>query len=252
MKNTATDLKTRARLLRARRGRRGVAMLVVMFILLMITAVAAFAVRSTSFEIRSAGHARRAMQTRHLASGGLMAGIALSDQLGPNVMCMAVSQQQYVTTASRAGGSAGLRLAVEETSFGRQQDFLTMTMGDFVGHAGIEGQPVETASGSESLGPGMGYQPDFWVDVYDVREVTQPVAGHDAGGTGVVHFMEGVYTARARTRPPSVLGLAAAYSQAGSVPTTSAEARYQDRSYHETAMNARAVARVGPFAGCAQ
>src|SRR5690606_8313768 len=78
--------------------REGAAMLVVLMVLLMTTAMATFAIHATSMELRGAGHARQAVQAEHLAEGATYAGVSYIDRLGA-----LGSLTQYLRTTVAAG-----------------------------------------------------------------------------------------------------------------------------------------------------
>ncbi len=223
--------------------REGIAMLVVMLLILVVTATATFAIHSTSFELRAAGYSRTAMQSRYLATTGLQAALIQADSLGPQTICIG-AQQQLSLTRVRWSGTAGPRLGAEEPPLTAEANHYEIPMDSFQRVAGIRSQPVEQTAGLESLGRSP-YSPMFWLDIYDIRIVNRPIAGHQADGNGQLRYMEATYTARARIRPTSDV-----YSPSRAIISDPAERSRLGRGYHEIAMNARAFGRAGPFGGC--
>lgn len=211
--------------------REGAAMLVVMMLLLIVTATATFAVHSTSIELRSTGHARQRMQTRYVAEGALVSSMTMLEQSGPEPLSVSLERSQL--------GSTVRRLAPEEPQMAASQGNHRVEMTDFVSAPGREGLPFETASGAESLGVGMGYVPNFVVDVNDGYRFTGVIAGHRSDGMGTLEYLSATYTARGRTELPGrVDQYSAAYA-----PGTPDTVR---RGFHESAVNARAIGISGP------
>lgn len=203
--------------------REGAAMLVVLMVLLMTTATATMAVHSTSMEIRSAGHARQALQAEYLAEGATYAAISYMDILKANGVLV-----QYLRTNVGAGILAG----PAETTMDRASNRLRIAMRDFtpVASAGLRALPVETRpENGPSVGPRNAYQPDFVVDGTDLFQMTRDDAGRDLTGRGAQYFRI-TLTSRATMAPPSD------YRVAGDT-----------RSYNEIAMRARMISEAGPF-----
>lgn len=211
-------------------------MLVVMLLLIIVTATATFAMHATSIELRSTGHSRQRMQTRYVAEGALVSTMTMLEQAGPEPLAMALERSQAGTTTRQLGP--------EEPSMAATQGNHRIEMSDFVGvggsmGAGREGLPFETTSGHESLGIGMGYEPNFAVDVNDGYRFTGAVAGHRADGGGALDYLAATYTARGRTQLP---GGVDQYSAAHGIGTP----QHMRRGYHESAVNARAIGISGP------
>lgn len=71
--NHSTTQRTTSRRNRAqRRGREGMAMLLVMVLIVMVSAAGVFATKSASLDVRSAGFMRQASQTQYVSEMGLM------------------------------------------------------------------------------------------------------------------------------------------------------------------------------------
>ncbi len=203
-------------------------MLIVMTILLVTTALAIFAVHSTTVEIRSAGHSRQTMQTRYVAEGGLLAAASMLEQAGPEALMVTFEETEDGTSrvlgANEAATLAGRGLQRIELS-------------EFVGAPGVIGSPIETQAGFESLGTSMGYAPDFVVDVTDMRVVPAlpgMLPGYRVDGDSGFVFVAASYTGRGRTRPPYDV-----------FSTRDTDVRTR-RGIHETAMNSRANVLMGP------
>lgn len=234
----------------SRDRRDGAAMLVVMLVMVMITAGSVFAAHSTSFELRAAGHGRQAMQTQYVAEGGMTATSVLMEQLGARSVEYAMQQTQFAGTQRLAPEEPPLARSLDASHlYGnfrvRSEDF---TPGSRPCTPGIDlacnvGRPLETTYAVPSLGPSA-YQPSFIVDVNDVYRsnptFVSGAAGQrvDGGGTIQMRFLSGTLTGRGRTRPATdVFG-----------PTDAAALPQLQRSYHETAVNARAFTITGPYA----
>jgi hypothetical protein len=83
-----------------------------------------------------------------------------------------------------------------------------------------------------SLGLHSAYAPSFSVDGTDLYRTYRQVAGRDQSGRNPMTYVRLNMTSRGRMAPPSD------YRSSGDA-----------RDYHETAVNARAMAEMGPFAG---
>lgn len=212
-------------------------MLVVMMLLLIVTATATFAMHTTSIELRSTGHSRQRMQTRYVAEAALVSSMTLLEQSGsPEPLVIALERSQ--------AGATTRQLAPEEPAMRADQGNHRVELDDFGSIAGVstigqEGRPFETTPGHESLGVGMGYEPDFAVDVNDGYVFPGVIAGHRSDGGGTLHYLAATYTARGRTVLP---GDVDQYSPVHG-PATPEHLR---RGYHESAVNARAIGISGP------
>jgi hypothetical protein len=211
-------------------------MLVVMLLLIIVTATATFAMHATSIELRSTGHSRQRMQTRYVAEAALVSSMTMLEQAGPEPLAMALERSQAGTTARQLGP--------EEPTMAATQGNHRIDMTDFMSAGGTtatgrEGLPFETTRGHESLGVGMGYEPNFAVDVNDGYRFTGAVAGHRSDGGSMLDYFAATYTARGRTQLP---GGVDQYSAAHGSGTPA----HMRRGYHESAVNARAIGISGP------
>jgi hypothetical protein len=218
---------------RPRKRREGAVMLAVLLLIMMSTLTGMVAMHSSTFELRTVGTERRALQTHDLAEGALGATLAMVDAMGPVALRIGLS---------RSTTNVIDRLAPEEPQFTSGRSNYRVALTDFPALAGVEAPVIETsATTGESLGPTLGVEPDFVVDINDDYIVTTPITGHRSDGYGVLRFMMATYTSRGRTRPvgtavggPAGDGNAVGFgSGAGSI--------------HETAANSRAYALSGPF-----
>ncbi len=222
---------------RVRRRERGAAMLVVMLLLIIVTATATFAMHATSIELRSTGHSRQRMQTRYVAEAALVSSLTMLEQAGPEPLAIALERSQSGTTTRQLGP--------EEPSMAASQGNHRIDMTDFITSSGTmavgrEGPPFETTPGHESLGVGMGYVPNFAVDINDGYRFTGAVAGHRSDGGSMLDYLAVTYTARGRTQLP---GGVDQYSAAHAPGTP----EHMRRGYHESAVNARAIGISGPM-----
>ncbi len=211
---------TRVAIKRSKVRREGAAMLIVLMVLIMTTATATFAMHSTSIEIRSAGHARQAVQAEYLAEGAVYAGVSQLDRRGPGV-----SLVEYLQTNVTAGTASTLG----EATIDRNTNLWRVRPEDLTrGASGIAGPSLETA-GTPSLGPHSAYQATFFVDGSDLFQLARDRAGADLTGRGA-HFYRMTLTSLGQMAPPSDY-----------------RAADDPRSYNEVASRARAYTEVGPF-----
>lgn len=201
----------------------GGAMIVVMLVLLAATALATFAVHTTTSELRAAGHAREGMQSQYLAESGLNAALAVMDQRGPQSFLFAIDQ-------TRSGGLAMPTLMPFEPELAADKDGYRMYLDDLAAYGGLAVADEEILSETRSV-----YEPTFMVDINDHYRYTMPIAGHRSDGYGRLQYLQATYTSRGRMR----LDAAAT----GATDPTDAEGR----ALHELATDARAQAVTGPY-----
>ena len=227
MKQRAMTSGTRIRNRRRTRERReGAAMLIVLMVLLMTSATASFAIHSTTIEMRSAGYSRQAMQASYVAEGGAYAALGYVDAMGAQAAFIQYTRTRVNMSTPYVPGS---------TTVDRDTNLLRITMQDFTSGPGVEEPPLETeVTASPSLGARTVYQPSFLVDGTDLYRSYRQVAGRDQTGNDPMSYVRLNMTARGR------IGLA---------PDTDYVAPGDERDYHETIINARAMAEMGPFAG---
>lgn len=208
-------------------------MLVVMLVVLMVTATAMFAVYSTTYELRSAGTFRQAMQTQYIAEGGISTGMALVDTMGAGSIDQAM---QRVPTP------AGRQFTREEPAYSVSTPHFRVYMADFATLPSVIAQPVETsiaATGGSSLGNALAYQPNFIIDIDDAYRPGRAIAGMSVTGDSPVSYRVWTMTSRGRTALPM--------GQESYAPGELSYASQLQRGSHETAMNARAVVLSGPL-----
>lgn len=226
---TGAPMNGRVRKNRIRRSpaarREGAAMLIVLMVLLMTSATASFAIHSTTMEMRSAGYSRQAMQAGYVAEGGAYASLAYVDAMGAQAAFVQYSRTRVPANTPYAPGAP---------TFDRETNLLRVTMDDFAIAPGVEEPPLETeVAASPSLGARSVYQPSFMVAGTDLYQTFRQVAGRDQSGRDPMSYVRLNMTARGTMAPPGDY-------RSPSDP---------DRDFHETAMNARAMAEMGPFAG---
>jgi hypothetical protein len=217
----------------------GAAMLIVMLIILMATAVAMFAIHATSYEVRASGHVRQLMQTQYVAEAGTMATLSWVDRAGPRTL---MSLMRQATLQRQARGPDGLKMvefgeppllpAKDAYRFDAPQ---LMTITNVL--------PVDR----ESLG-GMrqAYAPLVLVDVYDNHIFTRVMAGERADGHGQMRYLRATYTARGRTRLSTNAPLITDFGAQGEDFRAPLDGV---RDFHEGASDARAHGVSGPFGG---
>ena len=216
----------------SRKREEGAVMLVVMLVVLMVTATAMFAIYSTTYELRSAGTFRQAMQTQYIAEGGVTTAMALIDTMG------AASIDQAM---QRSPVPAGRQFAAEEPAYIQSTPHFRVYSTDFLTLPSVVSQPVETnvaAAGGSSLGSHLGYAPSYVIDIDDSYRPGMSIAGMSVTGDSPVSYRVWTITARGRTAP---VGGTESYTPAQIAMGQLA------RGSHETAMNSRAVVLSGPM-----
>ena len=201
----------------------GGAMIVVMLVLLAATALATFAVHTTTSELRAAGHAREGMQAQYLAESGLGAALAVMDQRGPQAFLYAIEQTSADSTLTKPV------MMPFEPDLAADKDGYRMYLDDIDAYGGLAVADAEILSESRQV-----YQPTFIVDINDHYRYTMPIAGHRSDGYGRLQYLQATYTSRGRMRLDPSLGV---------TDPTDAEGR----ALHELATDARAQAVTGPF-----
>lgn len=205
-------------------------MMVVLLVILIVTGTAIFAMHSTMFELRAAGAQRQAMQTQGLSEGGLTASLAMIDTLGAGSVDLAMQ---------RVPIDAGRQFTPEEPAYGQATPHFRAYMADFATMPGVVAAPVEASAYGGSFGTGMGYVPNFIVDINDSYDPGRPIAGMSATGDSPVAYRIWTITSRGRTAPPTT----EEYYAPGESTVS-----YLRRGAHETAMNSRALVISGPMA----
>jgi len=164
-------------------------MLVTMLVLLSSTALAVYAVHSTTFEIRAAGHARQGMQSQYLGETGLNSAMAMVDAQGVDAVLWAMRQQ---TAAGITHELKPLEPNLAENKEGYRIYDIDIP------------SPVEMAD-AESLGSTTSsgfarapYDPNFVVDINDHYESVRATPGERADGHGRIRYVHMTYTARGR------------------------------------------------------
>ena len=207
-------------------------MLVVMMVVLIVTATAMFAVYSTTYELRSAGTFRQAMQTQYVAEGGVTTAMAYIDSVGARRVDQ--TMEQGPTPAAR-------QFTQEEPAYAQSTPHLRLYLSDFATMANVVSQPIEnsaTASGGSSLGSTLAYAPDFLIDMDDKYRPGMTIAGMSVTGDAVTSYRVWTITSRGRTRPLGGIDFFTPGEQALPIQL--------QRGSHETAMNSRAVVLSGP------
>ena len=220
---------------RARVKREGAVMLVVMLVVLMVTATGMFAVYSTTYELRSAGTFRTAMQTEYLAEGGISTAMAFVDVMGAGSVDIAMQ---------RVPAPAFRQFAIEEPAYAQSTPHFRIYMSDFPTMQGVVAQPIDVttpaAAGGSSLGSQLAYGPNVIIDWDDAYRPGIAIAGMSVTGDSPVSYRVWTITARGRTAPlVDNFSPAAQLLNGGASPL--------GRGDHETAMNARAVVLSGPL-----
>lgn len=221
----------RSRRRRRARSQEGAVMLIVMLILLMGTATAVIAIRSSSFELRAAGHMRRTAQADYIAESGLVVGMGVVDAYG------AADFVQLMNT--EATNQAGLGdnerwPAPYEPAATVGRPIARLYLNDAIMSPG-----GVTAVDAESVGTSNPYIQQFTLDIYDVHEFTGAIAGQRSDGQSELRYMRATYTSRGRVQLMGESHL----EQQGGLATPNTSGRFD----FEAASDARAQAISGPY-----
>ena len=215
------------------RTQEGAALLVAMLLILMTTATATFAIRSTTTEIGSAGAERQVIQTQNFAESLLNATLAYVDMIGPDVLL------RMMDGSTRPNLTAfGPPLPDNKTGYLFLRDNF----------------PLNDLIGFDVVNPGSAHTPTFAIEVSDHFTLTQPTPGDRADGRGTLKYLRATVTARARTQ---VLGLNPSDearnqwivegSIIGGTGTQESTITTDARGRQEGAVDARAYVVFGPF-----
>jgi hypothetical protein len=210
------------------RRNEGAAMLVVMLILLIATAAAAISVQATTMEMRSAGYARRELQTKYVAEAALASAYRTLNQVGPRSLLYAMSKATVQPDMTRLHEPALSLSGSAKTAYRIVSDDYPATI------AAPMVPPVNSAEdGSGTLGPGQAYQPWFAVDIYDHYSAPSANPGYRLEGYGSLYFMYANFTARGFTIPSGASG-----------PVNDP---LSDGQFNQAAFTACGTAQLGPF-----
>ena len=199
-------------------------MLMVLMVLMMTTATATFAIHATTMEMRSAGHARTAMQATYIAEGGAYAALAYMDATGAQGVFI-----QYLRTQVDANDAMG----PNASTIDQDTNLLRIEMDDFNTAPGVTSPPIETdVLRTPSFGPRTHVVPNFRVDGTDFYRTQRRVAGRDQSGRDPFTYVRINLTSHGRMAPPTDVTIGS-----------------DERSFNETAIASRAMAEMGPFAG---
>lgn len=212
----------------------GLAMLVVMLVLMMVTATAVFAIHATGFEMRAAGYNRQAVQTHYVAETGLNGAAAWVDSRQPATL-VAVAQQTLAT-----GGTRAYDIRPFEPPLGQGVEAYRLGASDIDALSGLPG-PSVTADVEMLGGARQTLVPFYVVDVYDIRRDTSNVAGNQQQGVASATYVRATYTSRGRTRLPGDFV---------SGDGTLASLDHDPAGFHEGATDGRALGRSGPCFNC--
>lgn len=203
----------------------GATMMIVMMILLLSTASAAFAVHAATFEVRGAGHVRQALQTQYVAETGLMAALAYVDAIKPASLLYAMQRSDTIS------------MGINEPALTSGKLSYRLYKDDFVSMTGLNSQPVQGYGANSTFGAGSVFDPTFTVDITDVYVYEGTLPGERADGLSKLQFMFATYTSRGRTQ------VSTSYSANGDFTATG-----DTRGYNEGAVDAQAHGISGPFA----
>ena len=186
-----------------------------MLVILTTTALAVFAIRSTTTEIRAAGFYRMQMQSQRVGESGLTAAMSWVDFRGPKALEEALASSENPTQ----------RLDMEplERNVAPDRHAYRLYSTDLrLGTIAIADR--------ESIGPRNPYQPLIMVDIYDDHSYPGVIAGYRSDGHGRLKFLGATYTSRGRLQLDG--------------DVTSVD---DSRPFYEGASDARARGLSGPY-----
>lgn len=211
-------------------------MLVVMLVLLTTTALAVFAIHTTTTEVRAAGYHRMSAQAQEVGESGVVAAHAWIDIFGPE------SLQAAMAGSTRIGGANPHRVPQPyEPALRLDQEGYRLYPTDFV-------QLMRTRPGAVDLdaplmsprdlgGTSRLYAPTVVVDVYDSYRFTGVLAGFRSDGHSLLRFLCATYTSRGRLRLTDATG----------APVAEVPIEGDPQLFHEASSDARARGVSGPF-----
>jgi len=205
------------RRLTAKRRERGNALFIVVMVIMLLTAVGLFAMRSASLSNMAAGYNRQGVQTLYLSEFATRS--AAAELVG--------KEQHYFNRIVRGSISGGddcranrnlsSLIAPERPPCSKllSQDMWTRTNAVFPGNVGTTTEPTLLGDlGSPDM------EGAFLVEMTDIAQVGTPVVGEDAG-PGRFKHMQVLLTATAQVRPKPPTGSAAATCQNALTVTSS-------------------------------
>ena len=179
-----------------RRGEDGMALLLVLMLIVMVTAAGVFASQSTALEVRSSGYTRQAAQTHYVAETGVVTSLELMGRL-----CSAyVGEMRRRNLASGAATPVGLAEPPLQYAF-YSSDFEAAGSGNTsrlfeAPTTGTGGVRVEGSLGTGAL------QAGFVTTATVVGQASVPMFGFPGGGTFEILNIE--FSSNGRTQLSNV------------------------------------------------
>jgi hypothetical protein len=178
----------------ARKSQRGTAVVVVVMVTTLITAIGVFAVRNASQIDQAVGYSRQSSQTIALAELGTTAAIS---EFGANKAAAYVTQmvnrpETCLANANLPAGTPCARLFRSDIEASSKDTLL---------------EPTVAGSETGSLGPSGAMMGDLYVEVTERQPAGRPIAGTDLGGTGIeLKYAKVTLTTTAQIRPTAPTG----------------------------------------------
>lgn len=154
------NLRHRRRL--PRKEREGAALLIVLFVLMMATGTAVFAMQSTQFEQRAAGSLQLAMRTKFVAEAATVSLIGLCFQLGTSCADLKPADGNFAGTMRE-------RYAVPD--YGNEETVFSVDTRDFPPSFVAPVLPTDTQLAD--TGTASAFRPTF-ISVFERWQVTNP------------------------------------------------------------------------------
>lgn len=199
---------------RASRRQQGAAMMLVMLVLLITTAMATYAVHSTTTEIRATGHLRQMLATQYAAESGLSTTFGWIDSV--------LGVESLRTSIERSN----VTIAPFEPNLAPGKKAYRIRLADF---ANLSGQPISASTQSTS-NPRNAFDSTFTVDITDHFPCTIPGERIDGlGASDTTDCFCATYTSRGRSN-----------TNATAIGTVDFRASGDTRDYHEGASDTQA------------
>lgn len=198
-------------------------MFIVMMMIMMATATAAFSVHSAAVEIRGRGFMRQNTQAGYLAEATLMAALDWVDLFGP----VTIREQVFQGNGVRFDGNyPEVQLAPGRQAYRLYPEHFEALLPPNVPNYLVN----DATDGDAMFGPRRSLEPEPLADIYDTYEVSRVMPGMALDGSSELKFLRATITARGRAIVP------------GDVQDT-----WDVRERNEVSRDVRAYIMMGPY-----
>ena len=190
----------------ARRSERGAAIFVVVLAITLLTAVGMFAAHSASLVDQAAGYARLARQTQYLAEYGALASASELGSGGAELYYREMLSGAETCNANSSLNDASPKPPCAKIYYGElEQRTQKLSSQPLLKAQNDEDEDLTNPAGFVGTAHSAteGIVGDFVVELTDPGPTGAPVAGANAGGTGVgFRYVKVTATTTAQLRPP--------------------------------------------------